>query len=102
MKRIGMFLLLSVFLFVSGNALFASPVADVNARSQVQELILLHTNDHHGAVLPNGGQGGLAELAAYVKGIKATFPNVLLVDAGDINTGSALSNMFAAEPDILA
>ncbi|MDR1952340.1 MAG: 5'-nucleotidase C-terminal domain-containing protein [Elusimicrobiota bacterium] len=66
------------------------------------ELILLHTNDHHGAVLPNNNQGGLAYVAAYVKAVKATNPQVLLVDAGDINTGPALSNMFAAEPDILA
>jgi 5'-nucleotidase/UDP-sugar diphosphatase len=65
-------------------------------------LILLHTNDHHGTVLPNGGRGGLAETAAYVKAVKTFNPNVLLLDAGDINTGSALSNMFNAEPDILA
>jgi 5'-nucleotidase/UDP-sugar diphosphatase len=66
------------------------------------ELILLHTNDHHGTILPNGGRGGLAWRSAYVKAIKAFNPQVLLVDAGDINTGSALSNMFNAEPDILA
>jgi 5'-nucleotidase/UDP-sugar diphosphatase len=34
--------------------------------------------------------------------MKAANPNVLLLDAGDINTGTALSNMFAAEPDIQA
>ena len=64
------------------------------------ELILLHTNDHHGTVLPNNGRGGLAERATIVKIAKTAFPQVLLVDAGDINTGTALSNMFAAEPDI--
>ncbi|MDR3115634.1 MAG: 5'-nucleotidase C-terminal domain-containing protein [Treponema sp.] len=66
------------------------------------DLILLHTNDHHGAIVPNNGRGGLAWRSAYIKAIKAFNPQVLLVDAGDINTGSALSNMFAAEPDILA
>ncbi|MDR2485644.1 MAG: 5'-nucleotidase C-terminal domain-containing protein [Treponema sp.] len=66
------------------------------------ELILLHTNDHHGTVLPKNGRGGLAERATIVKIAKTAFPQVLLVDAGDINTGTALSNMFAAEPDILA
>ena len=71
-------------------------------RGDTQELIILHTNDHHGALLPNGGQGGIAELAAYVNGIRAADTNVLLIDAGDINTGPAISNMFAAEPDILA
>ncbi|MDR3172593.1 MAG: 5'-nucleotidase C-terminal domain-containing protein [Treponema sp.] len=83
----------------------AVPVpAAPKAREQgkTYELVLLHTNDHHGTVLPNNGQGGLAEQAAYIKAVRATNPQVLLVDAGDINTGSALSNMFDAEPDILA
>ncbi|MDR1301484.1 MAG: 5'-nucleotidase C-terminal domain-containing protein [Treponema sp.] len=66
------------------------------------ELILLHTNDHHGAIHPNNGQGGLGWRAMYIKAIKAFNPQVLLLDAGDINTGTALSNMFSAEPDILA
>jgi 5'-nucleotidase/UDP-sugar diphosphatase len=65
-------------------------------------LVLLHTNDHHGAVLPNGGKGGLAERAAFIKTVRADYPDVLLVDAGDINTGPALSNMFDAEPDFTA
>jgi 5'-nucleotidase/UDP-sugar diphosphatase len=63
------------------------------------ELTLLHTNDHHGSILPTDGRGGLAEQAAYVKAVKAVEGDVLLVDAGDVNTGSALSNMFNAEPD---
>ena len=68
----------------------------------IQQLILLHTNDHHGVVLPNNGQGGLAERSAYIKGIRALGENVLLVDAGDVNTGTALSNMFNAAPDFSA
>ncbi|GHV70661.1 bifunctional UDP-sugar hydrolase/5'-nucleotidase [Spirochaetia bacterium] len=102
MKRFGIFILIS-FLAV-GASLFASPASDQGGRNQelTQELVLLHTNDHHGAILPNGGRGGLAEIAAYVKAVRALNPQVLLLDAGDINTGPALSNMFDAEPDILA
>ena len=66
------------------------------------ELVLLHTNDHHGAILPNDGRGGLAERAAFIRSVRAANANVLLVDAGDINTGPARSNMFDAEPDYLA
>ncbi|MDR2798730.1 MAG: 5'-nucleotidase C-terminal domain-containing protein [Treponema sp.] len=73
-----------------------------SGQSKTYELILLHTNDHHGAILPNNGRGGLAWRSAYIKAIKAFNPQVLLIDAGDINTGTALSNMFRAEPDILA
>ena len=65
-------------------------------------LVILHTNDHHGAVLPVDGRGGLAERAAFVRSVRETNAGVLLLDAGDLNTGGALSNMFAAEPDILA
>jgi 5'-nucleotidase/UDP-sugar diphosphatase len=72
------------------------------ADRKTYELILLHTNDHHGAILPNGGRGGLAERATFINSVRAANPNVLLLDAGDINTGTALSNMFAAEPDFLA
>jgi 5'-nucleotidase/UDP-sugar diphosphatase len=70
--------------------------------SKIYELILLHTNDHHGTILPNNGRGGLAWRSAYIKAIRAFNPQVLLIDAGDLNTGTALSNLFAAEPDILA
>ncbi len=65
-------------------------------------LTVLHTNDHHGTVLPNGGSAGLAERATFIKTVRAGATNVLLVDAGDINTGSALSNMFKGEIDIKA
>jgi len=66
------------------------------------ELVFLHTNDHHGSILPNNGQGGLAERATYVKGVRAANANVLVLDAGDVNIGPALSNMFYAEPDFKA
>jgi len=99
MKRFG--LLFLQFVLVCGFLLFAEPAKDVS-QPKKGELVLLHTNDHHGVVLPNSGRGGLAERASYIKGIRALNPSVLLVDAGDFNTGTALSNMFDAEPDILA
>jgi 5'-nucleotidase/UDP-sugar diphosphatase len=82
--------------------LFGCVSAPKREAGKTYELVLLHTNDHHGSIQPNGGRGGLAERAAFVKSVRADSPNVLLVDAGDINTGPALSNMFAAEPDYLA
>jgi 5'-nucleotidase/UDP-sugar diphosphatase len=97
MKRMAGILTIVAVVFLAAFPLMGAPARDTGS-----ELILLHTNDHHGTVLPNNDRGGLAERAAYIKAVRATNPQVLLVDAGDINTGSALSNMFAAEPDILA
>ncbi|QTQ10777.1 5'-nucleotidase C-terminal domain-containing protein [Treponema parvum] len=76
-----------------------------------QKLVILHTNDHHGSVLSRKdkegiGQGGLAERATFIKMQRAeaqkTGSDILVLDAGDVNTGMAVSNMFAAEPDIMA
>ena len=67
------------------------------------QIVVLHTNDHHGQVLQTSDKkGGLEYESTYVKKIRAEYKNVLLLDAGDINMGTALSNMFLAEPDILA
>jgi len=90
------FLFLAAFLIAG--VLFAAPIRDSGRNG---ELILLHTNDFHGSLLPNSGRGGIAEMAAFVNAVRAVNPQVLLVDAGDFNTGSALSNMFDAEPVIL-
>ena len=94
------FAALAAFILLAGCAGAAKPVK--RETGKIYELVLLHTNDHHGTVLPNDGRGGLAERAAFVKSVRAANPNVLLVDAGDINTGTALSNMFNAEVDIAA
>jgi len=78
----------------------AKPVQRTDGKTY--ELVFLHTNDHHGSILPNNGQGGIAERAAFIKSVRAENQNVLVLDAGDINTGPALSNMFDAEPDYKA
>ncbi len=72
-----------------------------------QSLVILHTNDHHGHPLPFynypcGGQGGLPARATLVNQVRAEAPNVMLLDAGDFNTGRPESNFFQAEPDIKA
>ncbi|MBQ5781168.1 MAG: 5'-nucleotidase C-terminal domain-containing protein [Spirochaetaceae bacterium] len=66
------------------------------------DIVLLHTNDHHGSIESRDDLGGLAQRLTFVKQVRAENENVLLVDAGDINTGSPVSNMFSAEPDIEA
>jgi 5'-nucleotidase/UDP-sugar diphosphatase len=70
------------------------------------ELVLLHTNDHHGHPLafPYNGAGSVAGLPArktFVDRVRAQNPNVLVLDAGDLNQGRPESNLFDAEPDII-
>lgn len=70
------------------------------------ELVILHTNDFHGHPLkfensPAKDVGGLPAIATFVKEIRDQYKNVLVLDAGDINTGRPESNFFKAEPDII-
>jgi 5'-nucleotidase/UDP-sugar diphosphatase len=69
------------------------------------ELTVLHTNDHHGRFWKNNdGEHGLAARKTLVDAIRAEVTAdggvVLLLDAGDINTGVPESDLLNAEPDI--
>ncbi|MCL2007268.1 MAG: 5'-nucleotidase C-terminal domain-containing protein [Treponema sp.] len=84
--------------FATGCASRAAPVQREVGR--VYELVLLHTNDHHGRLLPQNDRGGVAERATFINSVRARHQNVLLVDAGDMNTGTAFANLFSGDLDI--
>lgn len=91
-----------ILLFVSSCA--TGPALERGAEP-VHHLVILHTNDHHGHPLkfPYGqspAAGGIPARATLVGEIRKDHPNVLLLDAGDLNTGRAESNLFKARPDI--
>lgn len=75
-------------------------------------LVILHTNDHHGQVIsfldPTSGRtvGGLAARATLVRREREEAARigaaVLLLDAGDVNTGVPESDLLDAAPDIAA
>jgi 5'-nucleotidase/UDP-sugar diphosphatase len=100
MKRKIGFLLFVLFVFTG--VLHAAAIRESYEIYRSRELVLLHTNDMHGALLSSSDQIGYAGISGFIKSVRAENPNVLLLNAGDFNTGSALSNMFSAEPDILA
>jgi 5'-nucleotidase/UDP-sugar diphosphatase len=71
-----------------------------------RELVILHTNDHHGHPLAFDYQtfrnvAGLPARKTYVDHVRSRHANVLVLDAGDLNQGRPESNLFDAEPDIL-
>ncbi len=95
--------LLAVFLFVTTIFFWFSASA---SQAWAERLVVLHTNDHHGhpVAFPFGGEpaaGGLPARATLVEKIRAANENVLVLDAGDINTGRPESNLFDARPDII-
>ena len=68
------------------------------------KLTILHTNDHHGRFWSNrDGEYGLAARATLIKQLKEEVQKsggeVLLLDAGDVNTGVPQSDLLDAEPD---
>ncbi len=108
MKNKGVFLksdllLLSVVLLglvCGGGPSFAGDDNDLH------RLVVLHTNDTHGHPLKFSyhgmpAVGGLPARSTLIKRIRQKNDNVLVLDAGDLNTGRPESTLFKAEPDIL-
>lgn len=67
----------------------------------VKKLTILHTNDVHSYIEPFAANhpkfpnmGGVARRAALIQEIRATTPNVLLLDAGDIFQGTPYFNYY--------
>lgn len=79
-----------------------SSAARADGTSRYVPLTLLHTNDLHGHVhLPRQAQG-LTKVATLVRRIRATMPNTLLLDAGDITHGTPEEKTFEGKPVIAA
>jgi 5'-nucleotidase/UDP-sugar diphosphatase len=73
--------------------------------SFVHKLVIVHTNDTHGHPVrffkhPVSDVGGLPARSTLVRQIRKENENVLVLDAGDLNTGRAESTFFKAQPDI--
>ena len=61
-------------------------------------IVIMHTNDLHGQLLPKAGFGGIAEIGALIRNAKPD----LILDAGDFSTGTFLSDEFKGVPTIAA
>ncbi len=93
-----------IFSLVSG-CVSHDPVDISVNKEKTLRLTILHTNDHHGRFWKNrNGEYGMAARKTLVdqirEEVKAQGGYVLLLDAGDINSGIPESSMLKAEPDI--
>src|SRR6266850_860427 len=85
---------LLAFLFI-----FLSPAAGLWFAAQgPTHIVIMHTNDIHGQLLPKDGVGGIAEVAAIIRREKPD----LILDAGDFTTGTFLADEFKGVPTIQA
>ena len=111
MKTLRQLVVISFFVLLG-----LTPLSAMGGAEKSYSLTVLSTNDTHGQPLPYafsgaidiGGvawnspmAGGIAARATYIKSVQATQPNTLVLDAGDVNTGNIVSNLFQAKPDIL-
>ena len=92
---------------LAGLLLSCNPNRYPNGRSdsQIHHLVVLHTNDTHGHPVkffldPAPDVGGLPARATLIKKIREQNKDVLVLDAGDLNTGRLESNLFKAKPDL--
>jgi len=64
-----------------------------------RRLTILHTNDLHARLLPDGnGQGGFARVAAAVRRERAGCNSCLLLNGGDLVQGSPVSTLYRGVP----
>jgi len=79
------------FLYLS--AMLSQALADI------VPVTVLSTNDIHSYLLPDDDdRGGLARISAYNKKVRLSQKNVLVLNAGDMASGTAVFSLFKGDP----
>ncbi|MCX8057797.1 MAG: 5'-nucleotidase C-terminal domain-containing protein [Spirochaetes bacterium] len=105
-KKTKILFILSILLLIFNLFSCSTGVYTQKNPEKIYTLALLHTNDTHGRILPFNynridDQAGMPARATFINQIRKDYENVLILDAGDFNTGTLESNYFKAEPDVL-
>lgn len=86
---------------LTGAGLYALPSFAING---FERITILHTNDMHCHFEPfpandpkYAGRGGMNRVSAYVKKMRQTNPDLLLLDSGDFSQGTPYYNFFKGE-----
>ncbi len=75
-------------------AISAAPLIESNPAPE-QRLVILHTNDTHSQIDPDGdGLGGVARRKVVIDSVRAAEPNTVLIDAGDAVQGTLFFTLF--------
>lgn len=61
-------------------------------------LTIIHTNDFHGHIQQENDYAGAARIAAFIKQTRETQSAVLVLDAGDVISGTPVSTLFEGVP----
>ena len=71
--------------------------------ADARELVILQTNDTHSQIDPTDkGYGGVQRRKVFVDSVRATRPDVLLVDAGDAVQGTLFFTLYGGEVEMKA
>jgi len=93
---IGLFMMLSVL--CPFNMVSAKDSVESSNDKDIKNINIVTFNDFHGSVKESGKNVGLAKFAATIKKFKENNPNTVVVAAGDLYQGSALSNLNYGAP----
>jgi len=90
---------------VARRGVFVSRCQRAAERERVLKLIILHSNDTHGQLLPLPTEdgallGGYARRATFIRQQREAHPHLLLLDAGDFYQGTRYWHAFQGEADI--
>src|SRR5207302_1928709 len=86
-------------------AFFSALSVTDSADAQVA-ITILHSSEHHGTIQPIehgpfAGLGGVERRAALIKQVRQEVEHLLVVDSGDLLTGTALSSVYRGEAGLI-